>query len=1681
MAKVDVCLTWNDFFWSLQKLSHSPYSRDAQEKDWFRINPLEIVLLGCESLGVEQECQRQMATITVGMTNITTEMSSRPRLWLKLIDILTLTFSSANCPAGIQQRVLMALKHIYDAANRIDRIRVAVISHLVTCVLPGLETVSQETSVILSPVGTFVSKMVSELRSMLSNCSLHFAPRPSARQPLILRLQNMPSSRQNQQDLNDAQLHIYMYAKHHGFESISTYLEHLDSAISLMTIFNSCELSSTKPLHCLLYILNCFESLGKEHRQHDVVSQLLSLFIACCEKWMSITGTKSDLPNKIIELCFVLLAAHENDTGLQLAINLLGNPFDILVSYSTEGYLSSNSPEMLRSLLELITVGVETGVSPMEMMTSFLANLFGPLFGARDHRISRALIEYGILSLCSSHRNILIEKGLHFMGKLYHLFPPIDAVVAQRHAACRRAEAISVASNIMDDVMNSAPFLALDSGCSVEKSSIEMIAKQLVTDVIYKATRLFKHDQGWELVKLPVATVSFNEVIAYPSDLDREIDRQLRMDITVELLHLACAIIRRGDDISFLYGNVLPKLLQPQPETVLPHATRHTAMKLFGEDPLITSVVGCWTHDYKLFALELLKLATVCVSKNVCSPFLVCAIAVPKLVSNIGRLALRREEKLKVIMEVLHIARDGLNAGQHIEDFITHGIDFLSRLLPETGNSEELKTFVADMAHCFIRSSQSSVLFLAKSSCEFMLHHFSAEEKHIQALFRVLIQRGRRDDIRSIFRMCKEPFIDPAYTAIRSFIYEYSTGGINSKQLQALCEILQLVFTLMGPQANHRGRDDIAQDSNLQMEKAKQEVLLTITGNLMDELVSHLQHKTFTRDVWEHVNKQLSHVILFKTLYGEELAELTDKTQHNVLKIFDSKFAPDVISSHELMTTLSQCATRLETMQLPRYDELKRLLIRILNYFLVCNVNETLVVDESTDNLKILRQRRFSLLESYLLNLPRNSEDRELLIKHGYSRRCWEQPCRITVTTDGCRSLEENMRQALLAYYTEYIELLKSLGVAQISVDGEIVVVDRLFDETLPLSHLKGRRAIAVRMIDSHVSSAFSSRALDRKITLLAEEDRIETEFESQPLDPVEPKTFTAMLHSSFFDCARCCGPKLVGCYVPTGEHSERPLEIGMRQDSGFLSIYDEKGEEIENCEIVFADEGVYVYKAYSNGHPYDTSKVWVSMFEALLKGSDSYVPAVIVPMYHPNVQTWNIIKRIVDTEMTGSELTFRFDFSSEWKSYYDYRPERIRCGSDVVLHPGFSVNESSRERRMLIRQKSRLTKDLAGEIFDVIIQGMLKHDWLKRFRFLGKHIAQFVSYMVNHGSANNAILLNGFDYDRWKRTQKTEKVASKKEIVEQLSDYVVREVMSYHVRVEVVGLFAESRKRFFEMKSFIEKLLHRVSNFGLQRKYKEMLAVLQASTQVVPICDLPAALAEELIHFIFRNEDRVWRYRGGRDGYETLQQYMGFLGRTTNAESGGLSVCVSKPQAFAGMAVFCVPSGFYSDYNYRVEDVIAYAVGEYVPLVETDVELPSEFAYEVVTAWVHPRFRSLSLSIQMYCGIMENAETSFLLCDTVLGSFEHIVASNRLFRLLVRLRLLSYILRKREESYEVITQDGQREKFEKLTICTTPVVTAFKVHHWLNRVSRVCCCKSVWLSALPVIAVGAWILCKHR
>jgi hypothetical protein len=63
--------------------------------------------------------------------------------------------------------------------------------------------------------------------------------------------------------------------------------------------------------------------------------------------------------------------------------------------------------------------------------------------------------------------------------------------------------------------------------------------------------------------------------------------------------------------------------------------------------------------------------------------------------------------------------------------------------------------------------------------------------------------------------------------------------------------------------------------------------------------------------------------------------------------------------------------------------------------------------------------------------------------------------------------------------------------------------------------------------------------------------------------------------------------------------------------------------------------------------------------------------------------------------------------------------------------------------------------------------------------------------------------------------------------------------------------------------------------------------------------------------------------------------------------------------------------------------------------------------------------------------------------------------------------------VRKREQSYEVITQDGHREKFERLVIYTTPLVATLKTAYWFAHYKR------ILVVAAPIIATAAWIL--HR
>jgi hypothetical protein len=132
-----------------------------------------------------------------------------------------------------------------------------------------------------------------------------------------------------------------------------------------------------------------------------------------------------------------------------------------------------------------------------------------------------------------------------------------------------------------------------------------------------------------------------------------------------------------------------------------------------------------------------------------------------------------------------------------------------------------------------------------------------------------------------------------------------------------------------------------------------------------------------------------------------------------------------------------------------------------------------------------------------------------------------QQRLSLVVETDGSHSLDENMRQTLLACYREFTDILQKMAITHVSVNGELVKSNELFSEGLSLTELKGRRAVVVRVIDSKLGGTKEGYFHEKKISLLTKEDKIEEDFEKQAKVPVKPKKFGVALNTTFFDCAK--------------------------------------------------------------------------------------------------------------------------------------------------------------------------------------------------------------------------------------------------------------------------------------------------------------------------------------------------------------------------------------------------------------------------------------------------------------------------------------------------------------------------------------------------------------------------------
>jgi hypothetical protein len=235
-------------------------------------------------------------------------------------------------------------------------------------------------------------------------------------------------------------------------------------------------------------------------------------------------------------------------------------------------------------------------------------------------------------------------------------------------------------------------------------------------------------------------------------------------------------------------------------------------------------------------------------------------------------------------------------------------------------------------------------------------------------------------------------------------------------------------------------------------------------------------------------------------------------------------------------------------------------------------------------------------------------------------------------------------------------------------------------------------------------------------------------------------------------------------------------------------------------------------------------------------------------------------------------------------------------------------------------------------------------------------------------------------------------------------------------------------------------------------------------------------------MRWIFRNEDRVWRARGGRSD-ETLDTFLSLL-RENAPEYDPDHYCVLPPvpenqlsedstpnitdpnrkatntdildcneelpmqikqiwrgPSFPGVVVFLPEVDFTTPSSLQKPGaIIAYSVGECVfyqqsPETATNtkqvVNNPA-LCYEIVTAWTDPGHRGLGLAVRMYMDIILGAPKccTTISCDILKDTLERIINTVPGARLAERIGLLRFVLLDRCDSYE-----SKGEHFERIVL----------------------------------------------
>ncbi|CAI8022013.1 hypothetical protein GBAR_LOCUS12959 [Geodia barretti] len=869
----EISLRWSDFSGSLEKLRYKTYTKNSTDRDWFRINPLELLLLGCQTLSTGVSTKREYGTMVLVMESIEAPMRLRPRYWKWLFTVL-IAICKEDISPFVFQRCVSTFTGVWKSLIKFPKFQpsvytwcineVSLISFLEWLIESKKDTLGQhqmnEVTLLLEEVKETLQE--SKKQFTLNKEDLSAIVTQNAWEPMVLELLLMKRHKSTVlMSLREESVKKLIHTLKTVSSDLSTSLSYL---LGILQVLNVSQEEKGEPPA---------DSEEEQHAENKTEvtapESLYAALTAALTTWSSLQGQDErfpsggcDIASQLLSLSQVILTSGPLPETLTVTTDFFTHTISTLMIYSTEGYLSNSPHKFFCELIEFVSSLVEQGIPPLTVVQTYLPNLFGPVFGTNNHSVSCKLLEYGYLAACSQHQKSLLSEGLTFLVKVYNLFPPLDKARIELAANLRHLQTLEIVNSLLDDIITSVVNIPNDEKAFAQ--SLNSGEKDQQTG-------------GYENSEVFLVEVT---------DDERESENKTRLQILFRLLDLACAMVRNGDNVSFLFASTLPKLFTGSFPSCLKEKL-HVNQNHYKE--LLTGVsIVPWQVDKKEFALHLLELATLSLESDNASPFQICGVVAPKLVQNIDTLRLSDSEKMATTVEIMSITSDAIRNGQTITELISHGIDLLTVLIPESTTPKDARQFVAQMTKQLVVFNHSSLLFMLKQSCNFMLSKFPDERLPIQQLFKTLIQRGKRDEVRAMFRLCRSDFESDMYTDVRHHLYSFSSGTLKHRQFIALCEILVAIMDVGKPSPVNRRTPDMEEETG--KERNEELIVLVVrklTQPCLVKLVRCLSTDRFKQQNWVTITEEISKIALFRTLFDSEFSTLTNLSEMDVYQFFE--------------------------------------------------------------------------------------------------------------------------------------------------------------------------------------------------------------------------------------------------------------------------------------------------------------------------------------------------------------------------------------------------------------------------------------------------------------------------------------------------------------------------------------------------------------------------------------------------------------------------------------------------------------------------------------------------------------------------------------------------------------------------------------------------------------------------